>query len=66
MGSSDGAGADEIRTPFPKTPPKGDPVALKDARLQTARRQLRGRRGSGISSAGSFSIGGGSNRSGND
>ncbi|KAH8099130.1 hypothetical protein JL720_2110 [Aureococcus anophagefferens] len=45
--------------------PKGEPVALKDARVQTARRLL-GRRGGSISTTGSFSLGHSSNRSGND
>ena len=50
--------------------PKGESVALKDARLQKARRLLRGdasnRRRGYISTTGSFSLGGYSNRSGND
>ncbi|KAH8058433.1 hypothetical protein JL722_6296 [Aureococcus anophagefferens] len=45
--------------------PKGEPAALKDARVKKARRRL-GRRGSFISTVGSFSISGNSNRSGND
>ncbi|KAH8048925.1 hypothetical protein JL722_12160 [Aureococcus anophagefferens] len=50
----------------PEVPsPKGEPVALKDARVQTARR-LFGRRGGSISTTGSFSLGHSSNRSGND
>ena len=63
-GSQKPAAASEVPSP------KGEPVALKDARLQKAQSQLRrlsGRRGSGfISTAGSFSLGSTSNRGGND
>ncbi|KAH8048784.1 hypothetical protein JL721_11872 [Aureococcus anophagefferens] len=45
--------------------PKGEPAALKDAPVNKARRRLGGRRNF-ISAAGSFSLGGGSNRAGND
>ena len=47
--------------------PKGEPVALRDAPVNKARRRLGsgGRRGGSISAAGSFSISG-SNRAGND
>ena len=45
--------------------PKGEPAAQKEERVQKARRRLGGRGGGGfISSAGSFSLSGGSNGSG--
>ncbi|EGB11734.1 hypothetical protein AURANDRAFT_61572 [Aureococcus anophagefferens] len=58
-GSQKPAAASEVPSP------KGEPAALKDAPVNKARRRLGGRRNF-ISAAGSFSLGGGSNRAGND
>ena len=68
-GSQKPAAASEVPSP------KGEPVAQKDAAVKKARRylgvspqsrRLLGRRGGSISTVGSFSLGTGSNRGGND
>ena len=68
-GSQKPAAASEVPSP------KGEPVAQKDAAVKKARRylgvspqsrRLLGRRGGSISAAGSYSVGVGSNRAGND
>jgi len=58
-GSQKPAAASEVPSP------KGEPVAQKDAAVKKARRLL-GRRAGSISAAGSFSLSGSGNRSGND